>query len=313
MVELHSVSRLLREGKAILRKGTLWLLLFFIVSGVLLTVTGTTPALAQGENEPTGFDNVHLWIYPEYDDPRLLVMLQGQIVGVQAPATVRFLVPSTAEMYSAGSIDTSGNYSGGPPNRQPSEITGWDEISYEVTTDIFRVEYYDPIIIGTPDKAISYEFRWLFPISSLHVVVQEPRQSSNFSASPEGTISTDNQGFTDHIYEYNDLDDEPPIAFNITYTRSNTLPSVSVIENEPASILPIVTIVSILVVIVGAGFFWVMRSKPKTRAERKRTARSKSARASKEWKQAGHIYCSQCGEPLAKSSKYCQNCGTKLT
>jgi hypothetical protein len=313
MVELYSFPRLFRESKAALVKSTFRLLFFLIMTSLLLTVVGTTWALAQGENEPSGFDDVHLWIYPEYDDPRLLVMLGGQIVGVQAPATVRFLVPSAAEMYSAGSIDAQGHYSGGPPHREPSAIPGWDKISYELTSDTFRVEYYDPIIIGWPDKTISYEFRWLYPISSLHVMVHEPRQSSNFSVSPEGILSSDSQGFTNHTYEYDDLDDEPPISFSITYTRSNTLPSLSIEDDESTNPLLIVTAVVGLCVIFGAGLFWVMKSRPKNRAERKQTTRSKSVRGSKGGKHPLRIFCSQCGQSLEKSSRFCQYCGTKLT
>jgi hypothetical protein len=314
MVEMHSILRLFRESKAALIKSTFRLLFFLIMTSLLLTVVGTTWALAQGENEPSGFDDVHLWIYPEYDDPRLLVMLEGRIVGVQAPATVRFLVPSAAEMYSAGSIDAQGHYSGGPPHREPSAIPGWDEISYELTSDTFRVEYYDPIIIGLPDKTISYEFRWLYPISSLHVVVQEPRQSSNFSVSPEGILSSDSQGFTNHTYGYDDLDNEPPISFSITYTKSNTLPSLSVEDDESTNPLLIVTAVVGLCVIFGAGLFWVIKSRPKNRAERKQTTRSKSGRGSTGGgKRTPRIFCSQCGQSMEKSSRYCQHCGTKLT
>ncbi len=119
------------------------------------------PALAQTGNEPTGLKNVTLWLNPEYDDPRLLVMLEGKIVGVNPPARIRFLVPTAAEMYSAGSRDATGNYTGGPPDRKASSITGWDEISYELQTDTCRVEYYDPIIAGQPDKENSYYFQFL--------------------------------------------------------------------------------------------------------------------------------------------------------
>jgi hypothetical protein len=311
MVKLHAMSQLIRGSKAASVKGTFRLLYLLIISGLLLAMAGATPALAQGENEPSGFDDVHLWVFPEYDDPRLLVMLQGEIVGVQAPAKVRFLVPATAEMFSAGSIDAQGNYSGGPPDREPSEIAGWDKISYEVTTNTFRVEYYDPIIFGLPDKAISYEFRWLFPISTLHVVVQEPRQSSNFSILPEGTIGSDSQGFVNHTYAYDNLDNKTLMRFSITYTRSNTLPSLSITGDDSSSTLPVVTIVIILVVIVGAGLFWIMKSTPKNSAKRKRANRSKAVRGLKGGKQAGRFYCSQCGRSLDNSSKFCQNCGAK--
>ena len=80
-------------------KNTYLLLLLFISIGLLLIGADLSRALAQPENEVTGYENVQLWVYPEYDDPRLLVMLEGQIVGVEPPAEVRFLVPSASEMY----------------------------------------------------------------------------------------------------------------------------------------------------------------------------------------------------------------------
>jgi len=77
------------------------------VLAVFSTLLSITAALAA--NEPTGLRNVVLSVYPEYDDPlkigspAVLVMLDGQIEGAQLPATIRFLVPVDAIMYSAGS------------------------------------------------------------------------------------------------------------------------------------------------------------------------------------------------------------------
>jgi hypothetical protein len=288
------------------------ILFFFIVTSLLLNV-GITWALAQGENATLEFNNVHLWVYPEYDDPRLLVMLQGEIIGVQPPATVRFLVPSAAEMYSAGSIDAQGQYSGGPPQREPSVILGWDEISYDVTTDTFRVEYYDPVITELPDKTIVYRFRSLYPISSLHIVVQEPRQSSNYSISPEGTLSTDSRGLSNHTYEYHDIESDSLISYSITYTKSNPLPSLSIEDDESTNPILIVTAVVGIILVFIVGFYLVKKSKPKNRAERKRIAQRASISSPRRKKHLPHRFCSQCGQPLDESSQYCQYCGAKLT
>ena len=95
------------------------MLILLLAASLLFVAVGKSLVSAQDENVPTGFQNVQLWVNPEYDDPRLLVMLEGQIVGTQPPAEVRFLVPSAAEMYSAGSMDAQGRYSGGPPRYCP--------------------------------------------------------------------------------------------------------------------------------------------------------------------------------------------------
>src|SRR5450759_393867 len=103
--------------------------LLLIVSLIaLLSGTLVQPALAQATNEPSGFKSVTVWVYPEYDDPRVLVMLEGQITGTTLPALVKFLVPQSANLFSAGSKNAQGVYSGGPPNRKASSIAGWDEI-----------------------------------------------------------------------------------------------------------------------------------------------------------------------------------------
>jgi hypothetical protein len=203
-------------------------LLFVILAVFSLMIIslgiGGQPAQAQSAVEPVGFDNVTLWVYPEYDDPRLLMMLEGQITGAEPPALVRFLVPEAAEMYSAGSKDAQGKYTGGPPTRKASTIPGWDEISYTLTSKTFRLEYYDDIITGSPDKKISYDFRWLYPISNLQVVIQQPKKASDFVVMPFGTQTLEG-GFTVYTYNKSGLTIDPgmqPLHFDISHTKADS-------------------------------------------------------------------------------------------
>jgi hypothetical protein len=249
-------------------------------------------------------------VYPEFDDPRLLVMMRGETVRATTPVKVRFLVPATAEVHFTGSIDVGGQYSPSQYHREPSAITEWDEISYELTTDTFLVEYYDPIIIGQPDKTISYEYRWLYPISHIHVMVQEPRQSSNYKVSPEGNSSTGSDGFIYHMYDYYDLDDEPPLSFNITYTKSNPLPSLAIENESGTTVLIVITVVG-LCALIAAGYIWVMKSRSKTRAERRRIAQSAPVHQPGDTP-LSRRFCSQCGQSLEESSRFCSYCGTRL-
>ncbi len=267
-----------------------------VVLSVLFILTAVSQAIAQSENEPVGFKNVRLWVNPEYDDPRLLVMLEGQLAGVKPPAKARFLVPSTAEMYSAGSLDAQGVYSGGPPQRKPSTIPDWDEISYVVTTDTFRVEYYYPVIIGQPDKTISYSFRWIYPISDLEVTIQEPRRSSNFRVVPEGVRSTDNQGFPSHLYNFSNLDKDPPIHFDIAYTKADPNPSLAIkSEGSDNSLLLTISVIVGFCIVVGIGLFWVTKLKSKTVGRRKHAGNTIPTPRSKR-RQLTAKYCSKCGQ-----------------
>jgi hypothetical protein len=284
--------------------------------------------VAQTTNEPTGLKNVTLWVYPEYDQPSLLVMLEGQITGATLPALVRFLVPQTAQLYSAGSKDATGIYSpgqnregvAGTPDRKPSTIPGWDEISFKLptTTSTFRVEYYDDIIQGNPGKTISYDFRWLYPISDLQIIIQQPLKASNFSVLPNG-IKTTEDNFNVISYSKNNLTLDPstqPLHFDISYTKTDPNPSIQNAASSSGtgssnSVALIFIVLALLIVAVILVLF-LMKRKPGTRA--KLAPRFEPARAVKSGHgHHGNKFCNQCGQPVGRSGNFCQNCGNKLS
>lgn len=291
--------------------------LVLILMAISLFLGGNlSPAFAQ-TGEPTGLKNVTLWLNPEYDDPRLLVMFLGKITGVEAPARVRFLVPSGAEMYSAGSIDASGKYSGGPPDRKVSAIPGWDEISYELKTDTFRVEYYNTDIVGQPDKTISYDFQALYPVSDIKVIIQEPKKSSNFTVSPEGLTRTDGEGFTVHSYAYNSLIPDSPLHFDIAYTKSDPHPSLvgSADSQESGTTGTSSTNPALLagigIIAVAAGIF-IFRSQMGKSAQQSRPARRAAARNTARKVKTGSDQCPGCKGPVEETHQFCPQCGRKL-
>lgn len=284
-------------------------LAFIIVCLFVFSPGLNVSVFAQTSDEPTGYRQVTLAINPEYDDHRLLVMLEGQIVGVKAPATVKFLVPTAAEMYSAGSKDAQGVYSGGPPDRQPSTIQGWDEISYEATSETFRVEYYDPIIIGYPDKTISYEFRSLYPVTNMQVFIQQPFTSTNFVVSPVGQVFVDSEGFTEYSYTYPTLKVGDVLSFEIGYTKSDKRPSLAIKSGEASSSLPLIIIPGGL----GVGLVAVLllrRRRLILKTRSRQPSRSKSRKGAK-GNQAAAGFCRTCGRQIEGPFLFCPHCGTK--
>ncbi|OGO22318.1 MAG: hypothetical protein A2Z28_02020 [Chloroflexi bacterium RBG_16_51_9] len=288
---------------------------------------GGQPVIVPTGNQTVKFKNVELWINPEYDRPSLLVMLEGNLDGAVAPVEVKFMVPAAAEMYSAGSLTARGGqgYTGGPPGRQPSQIPGWDEISYILTTETFRVEYYDPVISSEPDKAISYDFRTVAPISNLNVIVQQPKRSSSFTVTPKGTAGTDYEGFSIYTSYYNNLTaDSAPVHFDIAYSKSAA--------NNTGLIVGIV----LGAIVVGGTALWMLKPRRNryvpVRAsgnQRKGYARQpKSSRSGSSDKaqpesgrraggqsgqgDSGNRFCTKCGEPAGESDKFCPSCGNKL-
>jgi hypothetical protein len=247
-------------------------------------------------------------------------MIEGQVLTTAVlPAEVQFLVPTSAYMYSAGSIDAMGEYSGGEYNRIASGIADWDKIIYQVTTYTFRLEYYDPIIIGKTDKTIEYEFRTLYNITNLQVYVQEPLKSQNFEVSPEGQIIQGQDKFNFHIYSYSSLSkDSSPLKYDISYSKSDSRTSV-VIAKSTFPIIPLIAgIIGGIVIIIGIVFAVRLNRKKiktinNTNVKRKskevpvqslRNAKSKTIPKSPD-------HCHQCGEVLEKNTHFCPYCGAE--
>ncbi len=308
-----------------------WLLL---LPAVVVMVLATVSAFAQDGEETVSFENVRVWLYPEYDDSRLLVMLEGEVVGVDIPLTIRFLVPEIAEMYSAGSIDEIDGYTGGPPDRAPSGVPGWDEISYTMTSNTFRVEYYGGETLGNPDRSIDYQFRTLYPIADLNVYAQEPMGSSDYTVTGLGESSpVDYDGFDDRfaarVFAYQNLGVADVLDFQIAYARSTDEPSLglpaavsSEVEGGGNSTGVAVAVTAAVLIVLGGGAVWVYRargvparapvgqSSPVNR-ERPVKHRPETTRSVKGKARAGR-FCTSCDERLSSADRFCSGCGARI-
>jgi hypothetical protein len=301
--------------------------LFSIILAVWL-LGAPAPASAQGGDEPeniiTGFSTVTLDILAEYDDPYglggnlLLVILEGEISANVPPkdmaADVSFVVPSDAIMYSAGYRDASGAYRkgydyDGPPERQDSGIPGWDLITITMEGDTFVIEYYDPgIITGNTDRNISYQFRWLYPIINLGVLIQAPLDAKDFTVTPEGQFNS-YQGYESYFFQFSNLafsglESQQPLTFDISYSFG--------VRANPLLIVGIIIGAFIIIAVV---LFWRSnRSGGSTRAERRRVSIRHPARQETAGPKGGAPakFCRHCGVKLGRPSKFCPHCGEKI-
>lgn len=278
-----------------------------ILATVLASVSFlSAPSVADAE-EPTALRNVTLSIFPEYDDalqlgyPSVLVMLDGELEGMELPATVRFLVPESAVMYSAGSGPRESYKRGGSLTRESSSISGWDQVSYEIETNIFVIEYYDAIV---DRDSISVEFVPLYPTDGLSTHVKEPLESSGFSVVPESSETGDDaDGRKTYHYEYDTLGANENLLFNISYAESPSTNWLLVIGLSIGG-----------VVILAAAFYWVFGEsfrqrgtgkQPKTKPVRKLQNRHKERPEQDQ-------FCTQCGDRIEGSGRFCSNCGARV-
>lgn len=289
---------------------------FLVVVAVvsLAFPASVSPVLAQGE-EPTALNNVIVNVYPEYDDllqlgyPSVLVMLEGEVVSFNTTATIRFLVPNDAVMYSAGSGPRN-QYVGGPPTRNASNITGWDEISYELKTKYFILEYYAPIT-GQPDRVITYDFYPLYPVSNLRAIVQEPKRATNFTVAPQGALGTDGEGFRIHTYNQANISPGDPLHFDISYTKKDTRPSLGGSGGTSSTNTTVLIIMGAIAVLIVA---FIMVTRLMSKRPQNATTRSERRQATRTAKggQVKNKHCRYCGKPVQETDRFCPHCGKKF-
>lgn len=97
------------------------------------------PVTAQ---EPADLNTLRIALWPEFDDPRLLVIIDGQMN--QAGQTVRIPLPAQAEVNAVATMGDDGDFL----NAEWETASGSDGtsiISFKPAQPNFRVEYYMPL------------------------------------------------------------------------------------------------------------------------------------------------------------------------
>lgn len=195
--------------------------------------------------------NFYVDVWPEYDDPRVLVIYKGTFVNntgktVKAGEKVSFNIPSGAEIGMA--CETDANY--GAHACQPYEtedVKGPDGkvdyvvLSWKTTKDVepgqeypvFLEFYYNPIE-GQVDKVINYEFKPSAKIATLNLLIQQPLKATNFKLEPAAPTSGKSGDFTNYYYSYSNVKQDDKFDIKISYTKNDSNPSVQKTENGGA-------------------------------------------------------------------------------
>jgi rubrerythrin len=262
-------------------------------------------------------------IWPEYDDPRVLVIYSGQLeADVEVPTEFSFIIPRGAQIHMAGAIGPKGEHLHAQFETHPK---GEDlaEVSYQVQTRRFYMEfYYDPFT-GGENKQFRYPLVSPYPIASLAVNVKQPLKSKNFRTDPLAVnIVQDQKGFNVHRVVFGDVAANEERSVAISYVRKEKDPSIPKAGTTAATggskaMKNILIIGGVLLVgVIGYGVFASSKSKRNApvRAGARRAANHQprprqpvqQTAASGEFK-----YCTECGTQMRRSDKFCPNCGTK--
>jgi len=297
-----------------------------LVTLTLLFVIGAWSAAAQGT---LTIPQASLKLWPEYDDPGLLVIFSGDVASdATFPQAVAFPVAEGARNIQA----TVNDPSKGLLTQQWQLKDG--KITYTLPQPGFHVEYYVDRPPSGNQREITYTFEAPYPIKAMQIEVQQPARATNFSMTPGPTSTiTRTDGLVYHAINLENLAAGEKRDIVISYVKADsglTSPQLAVTGATPApqaaapaqpqttpaaqtSWLPIVLIGVGLLALVGIGVYWFLsrrRAAAPVKTVRPTVTSAAAQPVVRPAPGGAPAFCTQCGSALRPADRFCAQCGT---
>jgi hypothetical protein len=283
-----------------------------------LLFTISCPASAQGE---VTLDSVTVQLWPEYDQPDMLVILNYQLASsVSLPAELTFQLPGNVEKpYVVAVGPTAQTVSDQNIDFDYQKKGEWLEVTVTAEYPAIQIEYYDSSLrIQDEDRSFTYLWPGNYAAGALTVSLRIPVDTTEVTTDPQmKDISPADSGQTLLEWSTSNLEVSEQVPISISYVKTSDRLSISgpletgvVDENTPGRVslsnyLPyILGGLGVLLIIGGGIYFWqTSQGKPKTR--KRRRSREKDD-------EGENIYCHQCGKRAQPGDRFCRTCGTRL-
>ena len=201
-----------------------------VVGGVDIAAAA---ALSQSGDDPA-ISELRVQVMPEFDDPRVLAIIQGRLdVAVDdLPVTLTLPVPRGAQINQMAIMNTgTGAIESQPFDAAPDpDNDDWTLVTYELNSAHFFYEYYyAPFTLADPEREFTFTFPTPYEVQGLQIEVQQPLEATDFTLVPPAVLasSDENLGFTYHLYEFSSLAADDEVEVTITYRKTTDEPSVT--------------------------------------------------------------------------------------
>jgi hypothetical protein len=306
-----------------------------------------SPAAAQPpENAPLAALDIAVW--PEYDQPAVLVIYRAQLAAdAPLPANVFIRIPASVVGGKPHAVAGSDPAQGllNIPYTVNAEGDGL-LVSFTTAYQAFQLEFYDAIDLTQPERRYTLTWPGDASVDSVTLQVQEPFGAHEFKVTPEvGPGQRENDGLVYHLADLGGRPAGQPVTIELAYTKTDARTSVDALSltvsaptPQPASApsgsfsWPGWMIAGIVlgVGLIAAGVIWYLysgrddgqgkyrptparRDRPGRRgaaqARRHAAPRSQRKKSSKPTDPAAPSFCTQCGQSLGAADTFCPQCG----
>lgn len=294
--------------KGVGRRSATW----FALSLTLLAGVGGEGPQAETKATAPLIQQLQVAVWPEYDDPRVLVILRGTFASnVRLPVPVSLGIPSDAQVVGAGRIG-----SGGELLLVPYALEGAGEARKLVMTvpdRSFFMEYYYQNVTGSRQRVIQFAQRFEYPVATLILEVQQPLRTTSFAVVPAPQERyTDNEGFQYQRYRFTNVAAGQSVSLKVSYEKDDSHPSKTMAASPPGGQ---VTGSASVVAPTGprplSAVAWVLAAVALFSLALNAYLILERRRSMPREKQRGQ-FCTGCGALLEESVRFCPECGKKV-
>lgn len=257
---------------------------------ILLLVIGV---LGVSQQLPIVIERLEISLWPEYDDPRLLVIYRGELT--EAPkSSLAFTIPNTAHVHAVAHVGPAGTLLADDWQLLPDD--NGQIVLFTPGSRRFQLEYYDDVLGTAPERSFVFRFQSdRYEIKNLEIEVQQPLRATAFQASPAlEPQGSDTRGFSYFGRRVGAVSPGTLIEQRVSYRKTDTLPSL-----RPATQSPLVWAalgVGLAVVVLGViGLLWFRRRCAVSEAPRQRPAQ----------------FCAHCRYQFRADEQFCPYCGQR--
>ncbi len=284
-----------------------------------------TPSLALAQTDTPTIDQMTIEIWPDFDQPAVLVLITGFFAeGTPNPTEVTLPLPNGADIHVVATFTEDNILT----DQGVEYTTGNNEVTFSTPGTGFRLEYYVPY--ETLGNQRSFNYTWLadMPVNDLTLMVQEPFAATSLTTNPTAVNVSEKNGLTYHSLPPQPVPAGTPLSVDVTYTMSSPqltvdsqVPADTAVTN-PESAPAAASSTSFLddinwpLVLAGAGLLLIIAAViwqiASSRSNKKRPVKPKRQAESTKSPKTAAKYCHECGQPLQAGDKFCRECGTAV-
>jgi hypothetical protein len=294
-----------------------WRIAVVFLGVALMLVPGSAAA-----QSPIVLSSLHVQLWPEYDQPSMLVIYDLQAApGTKFPTSITIKIPQAANLTAVAVHGEGDSLLNADYHDLASDQQG-QSISIQVlSSSAYRVEYVQPLSRVGDGRQFRYTWPGDYAVDDFNLSVRMPFDATSVRIDPE--LQPGDVGDTTYWlgHDFGSLTAGTEFPLELTYTRmseSPVQPSQGLAPSKPldagtpgrvmiSNYLPYF-LGALGVVLIGGGAFYFWQT---GRGRASRQSRHRSGMRLP-LQRAEDVYCHACGTRAQAGDRFCRVCGTRL-